>query len=82
LKKTFAAMGFTDRDGCGCDEFAALMDHWGVDGCRKRIDTDIMPRLAQKAAERGLKFATPFARVFVVRAIRRAERTARALPPA
>jgi hypothetical protein len=79
LKKTFAAMGFTDSDGCGCEEFAALMDSWGPAGCRDRLDKEIMPRLAKKAAERRLKFAAPLARVFVLRAIRRAERTAAAV---
>lgn len=36
LKRLLGELGLTPVSGCGCDDRAALMDSWGVAGCRER----------------------------------------------
>ena len=60
-------------DPCGCAEYAALMDAWGPEVCRRRLDADIMPHLKAQAAKRNLGFAAPLVRPLVLRAIWLAE---------
>lgn len=36
LRKMFREIGIATDDSCGCDEFAAKMDDWGVQGCLLR----------------------------------------------
>jgi hypothetical protein len=59
--------------GCQCNETARLMDIWGVDGCRKRMES-ILDRLEKEAEKRRLSipFRRSLARLMVLRAIRRA----------
>ena len=44
------AYAFVSEKTCGCDEYAELMDTWGVAGCERRKD-EIADRLVSKAPE-------------------------------
>lgn len=39
LKKLLTELGVTNFKGCGCNDKAAQMNRWGVDGCRENFDT-------------------------------------------
>lgn len=36
LAAMLSSLGLHGEQGCGCDDFAAEMDRWGVEGCRAR----------------------------------------------
>jgi hypothetical protein len=66
--------------GCECLAYAAKMDAWGPEGCRKRIDR-IVHKLLTEARKRGMlktkirRWAAPkVARLMIRWAIRRAEK--------
>lgn len=37
LRSIFQELGISEGENCQCDEYAALMDSWGTEGCRQRI---------------------------------------------
>lgn len=37
LKNLLAELGITSVQGCGCDSKVAMMNRWGVEGCRERF---------------------------------------------
>jgi hypothetical protein len=39
LKKLLAELGVTGFKGCGCNDKAAQMNRWGVEGCLANFDT-------------------------------------------
>ena len=73
LKRTFGVFGINSEPGCGCDEFADRMDAWGPAECWARLE-EIVARLAEQAANRGLPFLATAARIAVARAITAAEK--------
>lgn len=54
LKKTLS--WFHTSSSCGCEERAAIMDAWGVDGCRENIRT-ILFWLRDSAASQNLPYS-------------------------
>jgi hypothetical protein len=52
LKTLLAGMGITEASGCNCGSKAALMDAWGVEGCRSR-QPEIVAWLAEQQKARG-----------------------------
>lgn len=52
LKALLAELGLAGVGGCGCEERAALMDHWGVAGCTERR-SEITDWLRQALAQQG-----------------------------
>lgn len=38
LKLILHRAGVIGEEGCGCDDYAMLMDLWGVNGCEQRIE--------------------------------------------
>ncbi|KKK62536.1 hypothetical protein LCGC14_3003360 [marine sediment metagenome] len=65
------------KKGCAgsCLAYARLMNAWGVDGCRARMD-EIVDHLESQTAEEGIVFERRAARLMVRLAIRRAANTA------
>lgn len=57
-----------DAGGCKCNERAALMDAWGVAGCKERR-SEIVDWLTEQAVARGWPFAGIGAAWIVDRAI-------------
>jgi hypothetical protein len=68
-----AGLRLTEGTGCKCRERAALMDGWGVIGCRQRIDL-IVDWLSESISERGWPVSRSILKGLVRLAIRRAER--------
>ena len=63
-------------DTCKCETRSETMNDWGVEGCRKNLDT-IIEWLLEEAQLRGLphgKFTRTIAKSLVLTAIRRFER--------
>jgi hypothetical protein len=52
LKKLLAELGVTSFKDCGCNDKAAQMNRWGVEGCRANFDT-IRDWLADAQASAG-----------------------------
>ncbi|WP_460185523.1 hypothetical protein [Thermopirellula anaerolimosa] len=77
LKRILAWFGIHDQAGCGCQEFATLMDFWGPEGCEQHFQ-EIVDRLLGQAAKRPLLRHLPrkAAEVVVRMAIRAAKRKA------
>lgn len=68
LRLTLAWWGIRDDGSCGCSEYAAQMDAWGIAGCRSRLE-EIVAHLREQAAVKGMPFITTAARIAVSRAI-------------
>ena len=73
LCRRFKEFGFKDTAECGCMELANLMNEWGPDGCRKRVDSDILPRIKKNAKDRGAIYREEIVRPIVMAAIAAAE---------
>lgn len=84
LRRLLEQFGITATQGCGCHEFATVMDAWGPDGCRQRRE-EIIERLVSQAEGRPLLSAIPLKRRIagwlVDLAIHRARRVARRVSP-
>lgn len=52
LKALFIILGFASSMACGCEALAALMNHWGIEGCVKNRDR-IIERLRKNQAKVG-----------------------------
>jgi hypothetical protein len=50
LKEILRELGFDAQDGCGCEDMAARMNHWGVEGCPEHRE-EILTKL-RKAAKK------------------------------
>ena len=68
LRRTLSWWGIRDDGSCGCSEYAAKMDRWGVAGCRSRLE-EIVQHLREQAAAKGLPWIATAARIAVSRAI-------------
>lgn len=50
LKSILHAAGVFGSEGCGCDNYAALMDRWGVNTCEERFDEIVSHLNSQKVS--------------------------------
>lgn len=68
LKRFFQRFYMRDDGTCGCEELAAKMDRKGPDWCEKHLG-EIVAKLRENAANRGLPFSEWLATALVRRAI-------------
>lgn len=52
LGKILTRWGFFHTETCACKDFSRQMNHWGVDGCREKLDSHIVPWLVEQFAAR------------------------------
>lgn len=79
LKALLSRIGITASPTCGCNAYAAQMDSWGPDGCQQRMP-EILVRLEEQAAGRGLPFVRFVAEQVVKLAISRARKLGEPVP--
>jgi hypothetical protein len=73
LHKLLAKFWINNRGGCNCKKHADVMNAWGPEICRERLDT-ILSWLEKEARDRHLPFIRILAKRLVLRAIRNAEK--------
>lgn len=73
LKKLLAKFWIKDNGDCECHDHAVIMDYWGCEKCRSKIDV-IVSWMKNAAKKRKLLFSKSMAKLLVKRAIRRAEK--------
>lgn len=78
LSRLLAKFWIKDKKGCGCKQHAAVMDQWGPEVCKERMDT-ILGWIEKEAKDRHLPFVRKAAEILVRMAIRNAIREAEKL---
>lgn len=79
LKASLKMIGIEASEGCSCNAMAAQMDDWGPDLCREKLN-EILDWLKSQAEARnmGHLFIRPAVKLMVLRAIKHAEKQAKA----
>jgi hypothetical protein len=73
LHKLLAKFWIGAKGGCNCKKHAEVMNQWGPEICRERLDT-ILSWLEKEAHERHLPFIRIIAKRLVLKAIRNTEK--------
>lgn len=73
LKRLLGRVGIKADKNCPCERHARQMNLWGPDECERRLE-EIVGRLREEAARRGLPFVAAIGRGLVRLAIRNARR--------
>lgn len=67
---------FEVTPGCRCEDRARIMDSWGCESCKDRIDT-ISSWLREEASKRGMPYFDAVGKILIRRAIVLAKRRAK-----
>jgi hypothetical protein len=73
LKLLLRKFFIREKPGCGCDEYAEMMNIAGPDWCKEHFE-EIVDRLEREAKKRRLPFVRTLGRIVVHRAIRNARK--------